>query len=155
VEGKGNMNDLGKQICRCIVGACDDTCRHYDAEKSCCVGYEEVVQQAEKVFSEYEGYKDLEEQNRLIKLPCAVGDTVHHLCTFKNGESEIIEMKVECVEPCGAIRQHKGVCEIWNVYAETDYTKAYFKFFDFGKTVFLTKEEAEAALKELERGKGE
>ncbi len=100
-------------------------------------------------------YEDLEEQNRLLKLPCAAGDTVHHLCTFKNGESEIIEMKVECVEPCGAIRQHKGVCEIWNVYAETDYTKAYFKFFDFGKTVFLTREEAEAALKELERGKGE
>ncbi len=96
-------------------------------------------------------FEDLEEQNRLLKLPCAVGDTVHHLCTFKNGESEIIEMKVECVEPCGAIRQHKGVCEIWNVYAETDYTKAYFKFFDFGKTVFLTKEEAETTLKELER----
>ena len=94
-------------------------------------------------------YEDLEEQNKLLKLPCAVGDTVHHLCTFKNGESEIIEMKVECVEPCGAIRQHKGVCEIWNVYAETDYTKAYFKFFDFGKTVFLTKEEAEAALKKI------
>lgn len=96
-------------------------------------------------------YEDLEEQNRLLKLPCAVGDTVHHLCTFKNGESEIIEMKVECVEPCGAIRQHKGVCEIWNVYAETDYTKAYFKFFDFGKTVFLTRAEAEAALKEFKR----
>lgn len=44
-------------------------------------------------------YEDLEEQNRLMKLPCAVGDTVHHLCA-----SEIIEMKVECVEPCGAIR---------------------------------------------------
>lgn len=94
-------------------------------------------------------YEDLEEQGKLLKLPCAVGDTVHHLCTFKNGESEIIEMKVECVEPCGAIRQHKGVCEIWNVYAETDYTKAYFKFFDFDKTVFLIREEAEAALKEL------
>lgn len=97
-------------------------------------------------------YEDLEEQGKLLKLPCAVGDTVYHLCTFENGESEIIEMKVVCVEPCGAIRQHKGVCEIWNVYAETDYTKAYFKFFDFGKTVFLTREEAEAALKELERG---
>ncbi len=94
-------------------------------------------------------YKDLEEQERLLKLPCAVGDTVYHLCIFENGESEIIEMKVVCVEPCGAIRQHKGLCEIWNIYAETDYTKAYFKFFDFGKTVFLTKEAAEAALKEM------
>ena len=30
-----------------------------------------------------------------------------------------------------------------------------FHFDSIGKTVFLTKEEAEAALKELERGKGE
>lgn len=96
-------------------------------------------------------YEDLEEQGKLLKLPCVVGDTVYHLCTPGNGESEIIEMKVGCVEPCGAIRQHKGVCEIWNVYAETDYTKAYFKFFDFGKTVFLTKEAAEAALKEMSK----
>lgn len=94
-------------------------------------------------------YEDLEEQGKLLKLACSVGDTVYHVCTLKNGESEIIEMKVGCVEPCGAIRQHKGICEVWNVYAETDYTKAYFKFFDFGKTVFTTREEAEAALKEL------
>lgn len=63
-------------------------------------------------------------------------------------------MKVGCVEPCGAIRNHKRTCEVWNVYAETDYTKAYLKFFDFGKTVFLTREEAEVALKELEEGYG-
>lgn len=94
-------------------------------------------------------YEDLEEQGKLLTLPCAVGDTVYHICTFKGGETEIIEMRVGCVEPCGAIRNHKGVCEVWNVYAETDYTKEYFKFFDFGKTVFLTREAAEAALKEL------
>ena len=98
--------------------------------------------------------EDLEEQGKLLKLPCAVGDTVYHLCTFENGESEIIEMKVGCVEPCGAIRQHKGVCEIWNVYTETDCTKAYFKFFDFGKTVFLIKESAEAALREMRERRG-
>lgn len=39
--------------------------------------------------------------------------------------------------------------EVWNVYVKADYTKAYFKFLDFGKTVFITKEEAEAASKEL------
>lgn len=94
-------------------------------------------------------YEDLEEQGKLLKLPCAVGDTLYHLCILKNKEPLIIKMKVGCVESCGAIRNHKGVHEIWNVYAETDYTKGYFKFFDFGKTVFLTREEAEAALKEL------
>ena len=94
-------------------------------------------------------YEDLEEQGKLLKLPCAVGDTIYHLCILKNEEPLIIKMKVGCVESYGAIRNHKGVREIWNVYAETDYTKGYFKFFDFGKTIFLTREEAEAALKKL------
>lgn len=94
-------------------------------------------------------YEDLEEQGKLLKLPVAERDTVYHLCAFENGESEIIEMKVGCVEPCGALRNHKGVCEIWNLYVETDYTKGYFKFSDFGKTVFLAHEAAEAALKEM------
>lgn len=93
--------------------------------------------------------EDLEEKGKLLKLPCAVGDTVYHLCTLKSGDTEMIEMKVGCVEPCGAIRNHKGICEVWNVYAEADYTKGYFNFFDFGKTVFPTREEAAAALKEL------
>ncbi len=78
-------------------------------------------------------YEDLEELNRLIKLPCAVGDTVYVLrldntAYMMNNEKvwEIVEDKFEI-----------------------------FHFDSIGKTVFLTKEEAEAALKELERGKGE
>lgn len=72
---------------------------------------------------------------------------MYYSYTNENKESEITEMKVGCIEPFGAIRQRKGICEVWNVYAESDYTKAYFKFLDFGKTVFITKEEAEATSK--------
>lgn len=104
-------------------------------------------------IQELYGYRKLEEQGRLLKLPCAVGDTIFHLCRMDNNAYEIIEMKVGCVEPCGAIRKHKGVAEIWNVYAEADYTKGYFKFFDFGREFFLLRKEAEAALKELTEGK--
>lgn len=107
--------------------------------------WKEFIEDIQELYE----YRKLEEQKKLLKLPCTVGDTVYHLCTFGNGESEIIEMKVGCVEPCGSIRQHNGVCEIWNVYAETDCTKAYFRFFDFNKTVFLNKEAAEAALKKM------
>ena len=74
-------------------------------------------------------YEDLEEQNRLIKLPCAVGDTVYVLrldntAYMMNNEKvwEIVEDKFEI-----------------------------FHFDSIGKTVFLTREEAEAALKELEK----
>ncbi len=103
----------------------------------------------ETIYERLRKYENLEEKNRLLKLPCAVGDTIYHLCRMDNGTHEIIEMKVCCVEPCGGIRKHKEVSEIWNVYAETDYTKEYFKFFDFGREVFLSREEAESALKKL------
>ena len=75
-------------------------------------------------------YEDLEEQGKLLKLPCAVGDTVYVLrldntAYMMNNEKvwEIVEDKFEI-----------------------------FHFDSIGKTVFLTREEAEDALKELERG---
>lgn len=104
-------------------------------------------------FNKLGEYENLEEQGKLLKLPCAVGDTVYHVCIPRNEKPQIIEMKVGCVEPCGAIRNYKETCEVWNVYAESDYTKAYFKFFDFDKTVFLTRGEAESTLGELSKSK--
>lgn len=84
-------------------------------------------------------YEDLEEQNKLLKLPCAVGDTVHEI--FPNDEDGKIAEK-----------------EIMGFSSEAMmfYGNLFWTRFDkIGKTIFLTKEEAEAALKELERGKGE
>ncbi len=95
-------------------------------------------------------YEDLEEQGLLLKLPCKVGDMVYHV-HICNTEPMMTEMEVVCVDPCGAIRNRKGISEIWNVYAETDYTKEYFKFSDFGETVFLTQSEAEDALERMKR----
>ena len=65
-------------------------------------------------------YEDLEEQGRLIELPCAVGDTVWFVGV-----------------------QH-------NHYFITEYAFEIFMFDDIGNRIFLTKEEAEAKLKELE-----
>lgn len=46
---------------------------------------------------------------------------------------------------------HKG--KVWNVYLENEYTKAYRSFYDFGKTVFLSPEEADAALDNIKKSK--
>ncbi len=71
-------------------------------------------------------YEDLEEQGKLLKLPCAVGDTVYVL-RLDNAAYMINNEKVwEIVEDKFEI----------------------FHFDSIGKTVFLTREEAEAALKE-------
>lgn len=87
-------------------------------------------------------YEDIEEQGRLIKLPCKVGDTIYkpNPVTLK----EIVEIKIESV----FITEN-----IFNISGRT--TKMEYSFCcapkDFGKTLFLTKSEAEAKLKELRR----
>lgn len=91
-------------------------------------------------------YEDLEEEERLLKLPCEVGNKLYDVVFCDDGKYRIFEMKICNINPFGGVRKGK----VWNVYLEDDYTKAYRSFYDFGKTVFLTKEAAEKALKEME-----
>lgn len=88
-------------------------------------------------------YKDLEEQNRLIKLPCAVGDEFY--CIWRNkGQNPIQKMQVKKIE----IHERKGIVIQMEFVGNRG---CLFRFYedDFGKTVFLTREEAEAALNEI------
>ena len=78
------------------------------------------------VYEKLADYEDLEEQNRLLKLPCEIGQRVYMIYQF-------------CGKGAWEIEEHKIRLEDLE---------------NIGKTVFLTREEAEAALKELERGKG-
>lgn len=103
-------------------------------ERACEPDCEEI----DAVYRRLKAYEDLEEQGRLIKLPCKVGDTVY-VIVGKNVSVQKIqratidsEMKIEfCTKRRG------------------------FALFDIGKTVFLTKSETEAKLKELRGGENE
>ena len=71
-------------------------------------------------------YEDLEEQGRLIKLPCKVGTDIYYILGIPN--------ETPCtIDSC--------VFELSDIH-------------EIGKTLFLTREEAEAKLKEL-RGSNE
>ena len=85
--------------------------------------------------------EDLEEQGRLIELPCAVGDTVYVLREKNIEKAEVFSIKIESEDNhwCFILK-----CMVTEGYFEN------FKRFMYGKTAFLTKEEAEAKLKELE-----
>lgn len=95
-------------------------------------------------------YEDLEEQNKLLKLPCAVGDMVY----YRYDGIKIAPMHVEKI-----IIAKYGV-NLLLAYCGNDEKLEYWTI-DIESTaincgiVFLTREEAEAALKELERCKGE
>ena len=81
-------------------------------------------------------YEDLEEQGLLLRLPCKVGDTVYSLDRFCGGSSDCPS------RPCKECPDHQ--LEIYErKFALKDIP-------EFGKTIFLTKEEAEQKLNEME-----
>jgi hypothetical protein len=93
-------------------------------------------------------YEDLEEQGRLIKLPCKVGDAVFYISGKIILEYEVVGFSVDGT---GA----------WLIYGEhhvdeNDKTYGYNLDVDkIGKTVFLTREEAKSRLKELRGGEND
>lgn len=111
----------------------------------------ETYKEYRKVLDKLAYYEDLEEEGRLAKLPCKVGDTVWELCKCSDEKYRIFPMTVCRIVTFGSPRLLKdNEIEVWNIYAESDYCKMYKSFYDIGKTVFLTREEAEAVLKECE-----
>lgn len=102
-------------------------------EKATAVALEALVKQRH--------YEDLEEQGRMIELPCAVGDTVYRAILGKVYEYTVGSFLVD----------ENGVWGM-SIFFEQEEKKfaANMDCDNLGKTVFLTKEEAEAKLKELE-----
>lgn len=83
-------------------------------------------------------YEDLEEQSRLIELPCKVGESIWVVFVGCDVE-EYVVASIEVGETHDKIRFTDGSCHtIWG----KDYEP-------FKKWAFLTKEEAEAKLKEM------
>ena len=88
-----------------------------DGESGVWVKEHDYVSAAEKLAE----YEDLEEQGRLVKLPCKVGTDIYYILGIPNETPCVIE---SCVFELSDIQK-------------------------IGKTLFLTKSEAEAKLKEL------
>ena len=77
-------NEIVKQAIRCIVGACDETCKGYDANESVCHGYSEVASGLETVLKDYEQYRAIGTVERFEQLskqfaPHNVEETSCHL----------------------------------------------------------------------------
>ena len=112
------------------------------------------LQQLAEWLEELKEYKALDEQGRLIKLLCKVGDIVYCIfsrytkCTFSNEEFDEYSCQ-GCEHECDSKKEN--YVQDMRAYS-LDWVVTNLK--KFGKTVFLTKSEAEAKLKEL-RGNNE
>lgn len=93
----------------------------------------------DKCLQKLAEYEDLEEQGKLIKLPCKVGDMVY----VKVQSGEYAEAEVRDFT-------YFLTCGFCIVVTSEKFDKQNIPFTDFGKTVFLTPEEAKVALEKLE-----
>ena len=90
-------------------------------------------------------YEDLEQQGKLLKLPCKAGQKVFLL---RKDIKTVIDGEITSIR----IGEFASDMKIF-IIDDNRYTDA--SFDKIGDIVFFTQEEAEAALKEMERGKGE
>lgn len=105
---------------------------------------------ANDAYYKLQEYEDLEDQGRLLRLPCKVGDTVYCI-----GEGTISDYIVDsftldkddglCLQICK--RKKDGWITVTLTHG-VEVSK-------IGKTIFLTKEDAEEKLKELWKEYGE
>ena len=106
-----------------------------------CIHYE-LCRAEEACLPDYINCKCFKDRNRFVELPCKVGDTIYEITERKrNGKwnKVVVERVVNGIEICrgGFMTVRSGTTVTVFLY-------------DLGKTVFLTREEAERALKERE-----
>ena len=109
-------------------------------ERACEPDCEEI----DAVYRKLKDYEDAEEQGLLLRLPCKVGDVLYFAHHDRVISSEVFSAKYHAeAETHGVFIRERLTIDVEGISAEID-------FCDIGKTVFLTRKEAEAKLKEME-----
>lgn len=106
-----------------------------DGESNVWVKNHDYIKASEKLAE----YEDLEEQGLLVRLPCKVGDTVYVPTRNFISELRITMVSVDMHEAYFSWMLNSGI------YPNLDGFHGY----ELGKTVFLTREEAEKKMEEL------
>lgn len=128
----------------------EDGIKLYDISSELCLSKTTHGEKIAAILKKLAEYEDLEEQSRLLKLPCKVGDKI--FLDFAGFGKDIDEFTVkdfhlDCFKDGEAIL----FCD----YESNDRTlSGQIDVMEFGKAVFLTKSEAEAKLKELRGNNG-
>ena len=87
---------------------------------------------------------------RCVVLPCKVGDTIYDISLAEIKESKVVSISFSASE----LPYHVSICaENYNYAVTIDIEmNDFIEIDDFGKIVFFTREEAEAALEEMKNG---
>lgn len=125
------------ELAPCYKLACKD-CLFSFGNGGCIKSAEDCEQLAEWL-EKFKEYQQLEEQGRLVKLPCKIGTEVYDITWWDDVQEKVV---VEGKTYYRTVHKHKAT-KLPFTYSDID---------NFGKTVFLTKSEAETKLEELRGG---
>lgn len=133
---------LSEELRHCLdVDGCKD-CSNYQLESR--LTCPSLLQKAYEVVKWYE---EMEENGRLRIFPCAIGDTVYRI--NKGAEQPIIPLQVLNFKIF-----NNNLVESFKMECADEWDGGYsYRKTDIGRDVFLTKEAAEKALKEMEERK--
>ena len=115
-----------------------------DGESDAWVKQHDYISAAQKLCD----YEDLEEQGLLVRLPCKVGDTAYRVNA--GAKQPIIPMTVSeihflCYKNERAVR--------FDAIGKEDMGESCYRLEDIGRIVFLTREEAEKKLEDIQNDK--
>ena len=102
-----------------------------DGESDVWVKQHDYISAARKLFD----YEDLEEHGLLVRFPCKVGDSIFIIVGKDISKQGIRKIEIS----------DNGII------FKTNRQKRIFNVSEFGKTVFLTREEAEKKLEEMKK----
>ena len=109
----------------------------------------ELLIEGHKQYLFYDDIADYLLANGVIVPPCKVGDVLYVIFKAYN-EEKVYPVNVSAIR-MDTKKNNNRVC-VWGTFHITEFYaheyKATFKFDSIGKTVFLTREEAEAKLRE-------
>lgn len=148
-EHKRIICETGKDLRDYISGKEAVGCPYHQNTYGCCFEDGELhwLKDVAELLEELKSYKDAEEQGLLVRLPDDLNRILYQVnyrwtCTEygeENNKCEIYDCKCEC-----DIRKEYYIAEVDLQYIPI---KSYYNC--LGKTIFLTREEAEKKLKEM------
>lgn len=109
-------------------------------ERACEPDCEEI----DAVYRKLKAYEDAEEQGLLLRLPCKVGDKLYRITPY--AKEPIITTHVLQIN----IKQFYNKRIIVRIDVMNKMGESCYFLDDIGKKIFLSREEAEAKLKEME-----
>ena len=118
----------------CVKG-CGSNCKY--GFQHCRTEDWENCKTIDDVIDKLAEYEDLEEQGLLLRLPCKIGTKVYNITWWDDVQEKVV---VKGKTYYRTIHKHKV----------SKSTFGYTDIEEIGKTVFLTKAEAEQKLKEME-----